>query len=118
MSVHKSLVVNTALSRARNVFSRAERIEKLLETGRWKEGDSIFGLPKVKTRAKVRKVKKEKKVETVEGAVPAEGAAAAPEGAAAGKPDAKGAGAKAAGAKAAAGAKPEAKAAAKPAAKK
>jgi small basic protein (TIGR04137 family) len=74
MSVHKSLVVRSALTRARNVFTRAERLEKLAETGKWKEGESIFGLPKVKTRGKVRKVKKEKKPE--EGA-PAEGAAPA-----------------------------------------
>jgi small basic protein (TIGR04137 family) len=115
MSVHKSLVINTALSRARNVFSRAERLEKLLETGKWKEGDSVYGLPKLKTRAKVRKVKKEKKAEAVEGAVPAEGGAAPAEGAAGAKPDAKGAGGKpAAGAKpAAAGAKPAAKGPAK-----
>src|SRR5262245_31796444 len=93
MSVHKSLTVNTALSRARNVFSRSERLERMLEGGKWKEGDSVYGLPKMKTRAKVRKVKKEKKVEaTAEGAVPAEGAApaaAGAAGAAAGKGDAK-----------------------------
>ena len=91
MSVHKSLVVKSALVRARNVFSRAERLAKMTEEGKWKEGDSVYGLPKLKTRAKVRKVKKEKKpAEGAEGAVAAEGAAAAPaagaaKGAAAGK---------------------------------
>jgi small basic protein (TIGR04137 family) len=91
MSVHKSLVVKSGLVRARNVFTRAERIEALSGTGRWKEGDSIYGLPKVRTRAKTKKVKKEKKVAApADGAAPAEGAAAAPAaGAAGGKPDAK-----------------------------
>jgi small basic protein (TIGR04137 family) len=98
MSVHKSLAIKSTLVRARNVFTRGERLERLSETGKWKEGDSIFALPKVKTRAKVKKVKKEKKAETAEGAAPAAGAAGA-----AGAP--------------AAGAKPDAKAAAKPAAK-
>ncbi len=80
MSLHRSLAVKSALSRSRNVFSRAERLEKLEKEGRWKEGESVFGLPKVKTRLKTRKVKKEKKVEAVpgaEGAAPAAGAAAA-----------------------------------------
>ncbi|HEU4395608.1 MAG TPA: small basic protein [Planctomycetota bacterium] len=90
MSVHKSLVVRSALARARNVFSRAERLAKMTEEGKWKEGESVYGLPKLKTRAKVRKVKKEKKpAEGAEGAAPAEGAAAAPaadaKGASAGK---------------------------------
>ena len=109
MSVHKSLVVKSGLVRARNVFSRSERLEKLAEAGKWKEGDSVYGLPKFKTRAKVRKVKKEKKAEAgAEGAAPADGAAPA-EGAA-----------KAGDAKAAAkpGAKPAAAPAAKPAGKK
>jgi len=101
MSVHKSLVVKSGLTRARNVFTRAERIELLSTSGKWAEGkSSIYGLPKVRTRAKTKKVKKEKKVAApVDGAAPAEGAAAAP-------------------AAGAAAAKPDAKAAAKPAAKK
>ena len=90
MSVHKSLVVRSALARARNVFSRAERLAKMTEEGKWKEGESVYGLPKLKTRAKVRKVKKEKKpAEGAEGAVAAEGAAAG--AAAAPAADAKGA---------------------------
>jgi small basic protein (TIGR04137 family) len=100
MSVHKSLVVRSALARARNVFSRSERLAKMAEDGKWKEGESVYGLPKLKTRAKVRKVKKEKKAEAgAEGAAPAEGAAAAP------APDAKGAAKGAPAGKAAAGKK-------------
>ena len=68
MSIHKSLAVNSALSRSRNVFTRAERLKKLEEQGRWNEGESIYGLPKVKTRTKLRKSKKEKKKEAAEAA--------------------------------------------------
>ncbi len=98
MSVHKSLVVKSGLVRARNVFTRAERIELLSTGGKWAEGkSSIYGLPKVRTRLKTKKVKKEKKVAApADGAAPAEGAAPAADAAA----------------------KPDAKAAAKPAAKK
>ena len=48
MSIHKSLVPRSKLVRHRNVLSRAERIKILLEEGKWKESDSVFGLPKVK----------------------------------------------------------------------
>lgn len=93
MSIHKSLVLKSRLRRPRSVLSRAERLEALKESGRWKDGNSVFGLPKVRTiLPKAKKKKKEKA---------AEGAAAAP----------------AAGAPAAAGAAPAAAAAA-PAAKK
>ena len=49
MSVHKSLKLKNTLERARNVMTRAERIELLKERGRWKEGDSIYSLPKTRT---------------------------------------------------------------------
>jgi len=91
MSVHKSLVVKSGLVRARNVFTRAERIELLSTGGKWAEGkSSIYGLPKVRTRLKTKKVKKEKKAAApADGAAPAEGAAAAAAPAAGAKPDAK-----------------------------
>lgn len=47
MSIHRSLVAKGRLRRHRNVLSRAERLERLREQGRWKEGDSIYHLPKV-----------------------------------------------------------------------
>jgi len=50
MSVDPSLKVKGALSRHRNVLSRAERIEKLKDEERWSEGDSLLGLPKVAHR--------------------------------------------------------------------
>ncbi len=63
MSVHRSLVVKSQLARARNVWTRVERIAKLEEDGRREEEDSIFGLPKVRTRLKVKSGKKKKKEE-------------------------------------------------------
>jgi small basic protein (TIGR04137 family) len=110
MSIHKSLKQKDTLVRARSVLTRWERIVKLKDVGRWKDGDPVTGLPKVRTKWKVRKKKKE--AAAVPGA-PAAAGAAAPAAPAAG---AKGAAATAAGAKPAAGAAPAAgKAAAAPA---
>jgi small basic protein (TIGR04137 family) len=50
MSVDRSLKVKGALSRHRNVLSRAERIESLKGEERWAEGDAVTGLPKVAHR--------------------------------------------------------------------
>ena len=81
MSIHKSLNIQGALNTERSVWTRRERIEKLIEEGRWdEEADSPFGLPKVRTRFKV--IGKKKKVEEADAAVLAdgeEGADAAPE---------------------------------------
>ena len=60
MSIDSSLKVKGALSRHRNVLSRAERIEKLIEEERWQEGDPVTGLSKVSHR-KSRSGKKELK---------------------------------------------------------
>jgi small basic protein (TIGR04137 family) len=108
MTIHKSLRVRTSLSRARNVWKRVERVVKLEEDGKFAAGRSVFGLPKVKTRLKVKSTKVPKKEAA---ATPgAEGAAApAAAGAAAAAP--------AAGAKGAAAAAKPAAAAAKPAKK-
>ncbi|MFH1021820.1 MAG: small basic protein [Planctomycetota bacterium] len=84
MSIHPSLVIKGILVRQRNVLARSERVSKLLGEERWKEGDSVYGLPKVKVvRIKKKKAAKEEAdaavVLGVEGAaVP--GAAPAPEG--------------------------------------
>lgn len=78
MSIHKSLAVASSLTRQRNVFSRFERLTALEKDGKWSPGQSVYGLPKVKTRVKLRKVKKEKKVDDAAAATPAAGAAAAP----------------------------------------
>jgi len=73
MTIDKSLRIRRGLIRSRNVLTRGERLEKLTETDRWKEGDSPFGLPKVRVERMVMKKKKKKK-EDEEGAE--EGAAA------------------------------------------
>ena len=48
MSIHKSLKMKGSLQRARNVFTRAERIELMKERGEWGKGRSIYGLPKTR----------------------------------------------------------------------
>ena len=73
MSIHKSLVPASKLKRHRNVLTRTERLEILTKEERWKEGNSVFGLAKVRN-IKIRAKAKVKKVE--EAAV--EGAAAPP----------------------------------------
>ena len=47
MSVHKSLKIGNKLVRRRNVLRREERIMELAKAGKWKEGDPVFGLPKI-----------------------------------------------------------------------
>ena len=73
MTMDKSLKVRRGLIRARSVLTRGERIERLKATDRWKEGDSPFGLAKVRVYKLAVKKKKKKKEEEGEGA---EGAAA------------------------------------------
>ncbi len=69
MSLHKSLKSKNELARARNVLSRNERLAILKEKGRWQEGDSVYGLPKVRTRVKFKK-KAKKEVKPEEEAAP------------------------------------------------
>jgi hypothetical protein len=52
------------------VLTRDERIERLKATDRWEEGESPFGLPKVRVYKLAMKKKKKKKQEEGE---PAEG---------------------------------------------
>lgn len=52
MSIHKSLHIAGGLASARSVFTRRERIEKLMSKDKFEEGDSVLGLPKVRTRLK------------------------------------------------------------------
>ena len=76
MTMDKSLKVRLGLARARSVLNRAERIQRLKAADRWQEGESPFGLAKVRVYKLAMKKKKKKKEE--EGA---EGAAAAAEAA-------------------------------------
>lgn len=62
MTIDKSLKIKAGASKQRNVLTRAERLEKLAATDRWKEGDGVLGIPKVRvqkiTMKKKKKVKK------------------------------------------------------------
>ena len=61
MSIHPSLRTSKG-KRHRSVFKKFERLKILSEKDKWHEGESLFGLPKVKS-IKI-KVKKEKAAET------------------------------------------------------
>ena len=74
MSIDPSLKIKGALSRHRNVLSRAERIEKLIEEERWEEGDSLLGLPKVAHRKSHAGRKDAKEQVDAEGELAVEGA--------------------------------------------
>ncbi|RJP40665.1 MAG: small basic protein [Phycisphaerales bacterium] len=50
MSRDKTLKSANTLARHRNVLTRAERIEKLTDLGKWDEESSPLGLPKVAHR--------------------------------------------------------------------
>ncbi len=65
MSIDKSLITKGKLTRHRNVLTRPERIKVLTNENLWKDGRSVFGLPKVKT-LKVRKKAKVEKEKTEE----------------------------------------------------
>jgi small basic protein (TIGR04137 family) len=78
MSIHPSLAMSGKDKKQRSVLKRAERIKTMLEKNQWKEGDRVYGLPKIKTvRIKIKKEKAEKveAAATVEGAAPATPAA-------------------------------------------
>jgi small basic protein (TIGR04137 family) len=88
MTIDKSLRVKAGAISNRNVLTRAERITKLKEADRWKDGDKVLGLPKVRVlKLALKKKKKAAKAEGEEGAdksaAPAGGAAKPAAGAAA-----------------------------------
>jgi small basic protein (TIGR04137 family) len=66
MTMDKSLKVRAGLVRARSVLTRGERIARLREAERWQEGESPFGLPKVRVYKISMKKKKKKKKEDEE----------------------------------------------------
>ena len=81
MSQHPSLRSSEKDKQHRSVLKRYERIRILKEKEKWKDGDSVFGLQKVKVlRFKIKKEKVAK--ETAEGAevAAAPGLAATPQG--------------------------------------
>lgn len=64
MTIDKSLKVRAGMIRVRNVLTRAERLEKLQAADRWKEGDRVLGMPKVRVvKISLKKKKKAKKAE-------------------------------------------------------
>ncbi len=76
MSIHPSLALSDKDKKQRSVLKRTERIKILMEKGKWKEGDNVYGLPKIKTvRIKIKKEKAEKAETpaTAESAAPAAG---------------------------------------------
>ena len=74
MSIHPSLRGVNTLVGQRSVLTRIERLEKLAKDGKFdEESDSVYGLPKVRTKFKVAGGKKKKKAEA-EADAAAEGA--------------------------------------------
>ncbi len=72
MTIDKSLRVRAGSIKNRNVLTRAERLEKLLETDRWTEGQPVLGLPKVRVqKISLKKKKKVKEVDETEDEAPA-----------------------------------------------
>jgi len=82
MSIHPSLAGSGKDSKQRSVLKRTERIRTMLEKGSWKEGDKVYGLPKIKTiRIKIKKEKVEKAAEATAEGAPATAPAGAKEAA-------------------------------------
>ena len=82
MSMDRSLRSANSLVRHRNVLTRAERLDKLAEDGKWSQSNTVFGLPKVEHRKQqlIKEAPKEApEAAAVPGAVPpVAGAPAAP----------------------------------------
>ncbi|MDR2762737.1 MAG: small basic protein [Planctomycetaceae bacterium] len=85
MTIDKSLRTRKGIVRARNVLTRAERIERLTQQDKWNEDEGVFGLAKVRVYRVIVKKKKKKKGEE-EGAETTATAAATKAGAAAKSP--------------------------------
>ena len=49
MSIHKSLNLGGGIASVRSVFTRRERIDKLMEKDKLEGDENPFGLPKVRT---------------------------------------------------------------------
>ena len=61
MSIHSSLKISGNLKGSRSVLTRTERLQILQQQARWDESQSVYGLPKVRTKFKVAAKKKKKK---------------------------------------------------------
>ena len=69
MSIHPSLRGVDNLVGQRSVYTRIERLQKLMRDGKISAEDSPFGLPKVRTFVKVKAKKKAPEEGDGEGAV-------------------------------------------------
>ena len=49
MTMHRSFGKGSNIKAKRNVLKRFERINVMKSKNKWKEGDSVFGLPKTKS---------------------------------------------------------------------
>jgi len=68
MSIHPSLGSSEKGKKHRSVLRRSERLKMMQDKNQWKEGDEVFGLPKIKiVRMKIKKEKAEKVATTAEG---------------------------------------------------
>ena len=71
MTIDKSLRISRSSVSNRSVLTRAERLQRLADVDRWREGDSPLGIPKVRVYKLSMKKKKKKKEEGEEGAAAA-----------------------------------------------
>lgn len=62
MTIDKSLKIKAGSVKNRNVLTRAERYQQLVKQGKWEEGNTVVGMPKV--RVEKISLKKKKKVKT------------------------------------------------------
>ena len=64
MTMDQSLKVKAGAIRTRNVLTRAERIARMKELGRFDEENSVVGMPKVRVvKVSLKKKKKVKKAD-------------------------------------------------------
>ena len=72
MSIHPSLTISEKDKKVRSVLKRIERIRQMSQKGDWKQGDSVYGLPKIKSmRIKIKKEKVEKVATATDAGAPA-----------------------------------------------
>ncbi|MAF66141.1 MAG: small basic protein [Planctomycetes bacterium] len=77
MSIHPSLRGADSLIGERSVLTRVERLQKLQSSGKFDaDSDSVYGLPKVRTKFKV--AKKKAAADDAEAEAPADGEAETP----------------------------------------
>ncbi|GIW99523.1 MAG: hypothetical protein KatS3mg111_2856 [Pirellulaceae bacterium] len=68
MTLDKSLKVSGGAIKVRNVLTRVERLRRLQELDKWKEGDPVLGIPKTRViKVSLKKKKKVKKEDAAEG---------------------------------------------------